>query len=400
MSNAAGANQPLPAELGKHLEDSLTHLVDSSKPSAVPKTAEGAADTEHPNDAIHVAPKKGRSWIAHLFPNQETVHNLFAMEHLGNYVIDRTSGKKVFEAMPLYVRVGMHLLFITGSGYLTYPSIESLLENQSIKQGELYDQTGDDVLPHIQSFINTYQLPLDELLVSDLTKYPTFNAFFSRRLKATARPITSPSDPLIITSPADCRLTVFSSVDQAKKLWIKGQEFSIQSLLVGDDKADKSFSALTEDPGCSIAVARLAPQDYHRYHSPVEGTVVSIKDIHGELYTVNPQAVNENLNVFTRNKRSIMLIHANLGPGREEVPIALVSVGAMLVGSIGWSKKPGDKILKGEELGWFQYGGSTNIVVFPSSAGIQFDQDLCANSEASVETVVRVGMEIGAITKQ
>jgi phosphatidylserine decarboxylase len=105
-----------------------------------------------------------------------------------------------------------------------------------VSEGQLYDQTGDDVLPHIQSFINTYQLPLDELLVPDLTKYPvsllvlgvhseskltgqTFNAFFSRRLKATARPITSPSDPLIITSPADCRLTVFSSVDQAKKLW-------------------------------------------------------------------------------------------------------------------------------------------------------------------------------------
>lgn len=81
------------------------------------------------------------------------------------------------------------------SGYLTYPSIESLLENQSIKrelpllgeigkadiglEGQLYDQTGEDVLPHIQSFISTYQLPLDELLVSDLTKYPVSRFSFS-----------------------------------------------------------------------------------------------------------------------------------------------------------------------------------------------------------------------------
>lgn len=69
----------------------------------------------------------------------------------------------------------------------------------------------------------------------------------------------------------------------------------------------------------------------------------------------------------------------------------------MLVGSIGWSKKPGDTIAKGEELGWFQYGGSTTIAVFPRSAGLQFDSDLLATSEKQMETLVRVGMEIGRV---
>ena len=128
-----------------------------------------------------------------------------------------------------------------------------------------------------------------------------------------------------------------------------------------------------------------------------------------------------------------MLIHANLGPDKSAVPIAFVAVGgmfdllfgtklnapsAMLVGSIGWSKKAGDRIAKGEELGWFQvrsdistiallettlitmacqYGGSTTICVFPSAAGVVFDEDMATNSEHKVETLVKVGMEIARV---
>jgi phosphatidylserine decarboxylase len=103
----------------------------------------------------------------------------------------------------------------------------------------LYDKEGPEVLPHIQSFIKTYDLPLNELLIEDLTQYPvspplrehrsqahrnpnvsqTFNSFFARRLKASARPIDGQDDPRIIVSPADCRMTVFETEDQAKKFW-------------------------------------------------------------------------------------------------------------------------------------------------------------------------------------
>jgi phosphatidylserine decarboxylase len=149
---------------------------------------------------------------------------------------------------------------------------------------------------------------MDELLVQDLDQYPvrcpdtaatdmqTFNSFFSRRLKPSARPITSAHDPSVIVSPADCRLTVFDTVDKAKQFWcavtklptsnadvrVKGQKFSIPSLLMGNDKADDDLAAFG-DSGCALAIARLAPQDYHRFHSPVEGTIVGVKDIKGQL---------------------------------------------------------------------------------------------------------------------
>lgn len=121
----------------------------------------------------------------------------------------------------------------------------------------------------------------------------------------------------------------------------------------------------------------------------------------------------------TMNKRSVMMLHADLGPGKESVPMAFVAVGgtffhitnsgtiltlqpphplpAMLVGSIGWSAKPGDRIIKGQELGWFQYGGSTTILVMPSTAGIKFDADLVKNSESTMETIVKVGNRIASV---
>ncbi|OWZ78123.1 phosphatidylserine decarboxylase [Cryptococcus neoformans Bt85] len=384
----------LPEELGKPLEDSLDHIVSNSK-AVRGARKDQLAPSELRSDAVHSHGPQATHWIARFFPSEETLDHLFAMEHMGNYVIDRMTGKKFFETMPIYVRIGMHLLFVSGNSYMSYTSVEKLLREKSIKQGQTYDQTGPDVEEHIESFIKTYDLPLDDLLVKDLSQYPTFNSFFSRRLIATARPITSVGDPTVVISAADCRLTVYQTVDQAKKFWIKGQQFTLPNLLTGNDVADTTFKAIQEDDESALSIHRLAPQDYHRFHSPVEGIIVAIKDIDGELYTVNPQAINEDLNVFTLNKRSIMLIHANLGSGRESVPIAFVAIGAMLVGSIGWSKKPGDKVCKGEELGWFQYGGSTTITVFSKSAGIEFDKDLVENSKKQIETLVRVGMEIG-----
>ncbi|WVQ76654.1 phosphatidylserine decarboxylase [Cryptococcus sp. DSM 104548] len=338
--------QPLPEELGRPLEDSLDHIVSNSK-AVKGSHKDQLAPSEIREDAVHSHGTGAKKWVAKFFPSEETLDRLFAGQHMGNYVIDRASGKKIFETMPIYVRIGMHLLFVSGNSYMSYKSVEKLLQDKSIKQGETYDQTGPDVREHIEAFIETYELPLDELLVQDLDQYPTFNSFFSRRLVPTARPITAPNDPTIVISPADCRVTVYETVDLAKQFWIKGKQFSIPSLLLGDDaeqrngkvgsgeSTDGGVGELANDTKASLLISRLAPADYHRFHSPVEGTVVGVKDIAGELYTVNPQAINEDLNVFTLNKRSVLIINANLGPGREAIPVAFVAVGAMLVGSIG-----------------------------------------------------------------
>lgn len=142
--------------------------------------------------------------------------------------------------MPLYVRLGMHLLFVDGNSLVSHQSAEHLLEVQSVRQGKIYDEIGPDVLPHIQAFVKAFKLDLSILLEPDLSKYPvrltalmksgslltsedlpkTFNSFFSRKLRADARPIAFPEDDRVLVSMADCRLTVWDSVDEATRIWL------------------------------------------------------------------------------------------------------------------------------------------------------------------------------------
>jgi phosphatidylserine decarboxylase len=220
--------------------------------------------------------------------------------------------------------------------------------------------------------------------------YDCFNSFFARAIKPSARPPAEPSNPLVTSSPADCRLTVFPSIDLATQYWIKGRGFTLARLL-GDETLANQFN------GGSIAIARLAPQDYHRWHSPVSGTVRGIRDIPGTYYTVNPQAVNEPgaVDVFCENKRSVMMLERD----GTQAPIAIVAVGAMLVGSIKYVPgvdQVGARVERSQCLGAFYYGGSTIVVVYPPGE-VAFDADLVRNScDERCETLVRVGWRIGA----
>jgi phosphatidylserine decarboxylase len=152
--------------------------------------------------------------------------------------------------------------------------------------------------------------------------------------------------------------------------------------------------------GGAIAIARLAPQDYHRWHSPIDGVIESITEVPGTYYTVNPQAINEAgaLNVFCENRRSVMIVRRKVGASQPPSSVvAIVAVGAMLVGSIRYN--PGivarAEIKRGQCLGAFRYGGSTVIVLFPKDE-VVFDADLVANSaEKCCETLVKVGWRIG-----
>lgn len=104
----------------------------------------------------------------------------------------------------------------------------------------------------------------------------------SRKLKPSARPIEEPENQYRLVSAADCRLMTFETVSEATRLWIKGREFTVARLL-----GDAYKSQAEKYVGGALAIFRLAPQDYHRFHSPVEGTIGSMTYIAGEYYTVN-----------------------------------------------------------------------------------------------------------------
>lgn len=131
----------------------------------------------------------------------------------------------------------------------------------------------------------------------------------------------------MITSAADCRLAVFDSISTAQEFWIKGQKFTLPTFLQDPNLA-------TEFDQSSMAIFRLAPQDYHRFHSPVKATVSRDREpvkVGGTYFTVNPMAVNENLDVFTENVRVVSVLDIDGGGGNEAFDrCVFVSIGALL----------------------------------------------------------------------
>lgn len=181
------------------------------------------------------------------------------------------------------------------------PPVRSLLKSMSVKQGIKYD--APESAKDIPAFIEFHNLNADEIL-DPLNSFKNFNEFFyryagpcsypilppphsyiPRKLKPEARPVENPDDPNRLVSGADCRLMAFETVNEATRVWIKGREFSVARLL-GEVYAEH----VDKYNGGALCIFRLAPQDYHRFHSPVDGKIGKMTYISGEYYTVNVSA--------------------------------------------------------------------------------------------------------------
>ncbi|KAI8371780.1 phosphatidylserine decarboxylase-domain-containing protein [Radiomyces spectabilis] len=373
-------------EVEHHIENDNTDGLMNSLSKTVDESLQGKTV----NGGIHTpsAPKHWyqrkllRGWLhTHLFP--ENIKTAIEKRY-GNFVVLRETGEYHYEEMPIYTRIGMHLLFV---GHYRQKMVDShlmhkLFLHESRRQGTFFIDPIS--VKQIEPFIDHYNIDMSQYCIQDINAYTNFNEFFTRAIKPEARPIADAENPDVLISAADCRLNVFHTVDAAAEFWIKGKEFNLPNLL-----QDEALAA--ELDGGSLAIFRLAPQDYHRWHSLTRGTIESIKDIQGTYFTVNPCTINENLNVFTENRRMVMTLKSHKG-----FRYAVVPIGALLVGSIvlTHANEVGNDLEKGEEMGYFQYGGSTVIAVFPKDV-VAWDKDLLQNSENSVETKVNMGERIG-----
>lgn len=253
-------------------------------------------------------------------------------------------------------------------------TVRKLLKSLSFKQGKKYDDPASAA--EITPFIAFHQLDMGEVLLPT-DQFKNFNEFFYRALKPGARPCSAPDDPRVIVSPADCRSVVFNTLDTAQAIWVKGREFTVERLL-GD--------AYPQDAkryhGGSLGIFRLAPQDYHRFHIPVDGVMDEPKLIEGEYYTVNPMAIRSALDVYGENVRVLCPIDS-VAHGR----VMVICIGAMMVGSTVITRKKGEQVKRAEELGYFKFGGSTLLLLFEPGQ-MRYDDDLVDNSRSALETLV------------
>lgn len=148
----------------------------------------------------------------------------------------------------------------------------------------------------------------------------------------------------------------------------------------------------------AVVIARLAPNDYHRWHVPCSATVGVNIPVTGQYYSVSPRAVR-NTDILTSNKRTVCCMHSNEEQANRLGTWLLITVGAAMVSSINLApeaQKVGAVMQKGDEHGWFMFGGSTLVLLFDRTR-VEFDSDLLENSKNAMESLVRMGEQIGTV---
>ncbi|MBS0569816.1 MAG: phosphatidylserine decarboxylase [Proteobacteria bacterium] len=249
----------------------------------------------------------------------------------------------------------------------------------------------DFLIGHV---LKAYRVDMSEAEQPDPFDYPTFNAFFTRALRADARPL--PDDPRAMICPADGRISQFGTIRDGRIFQAKGHAFSAADLL-GDAAAAAPYA-----DGRFVTIY-LSPRDYHRVHAPLAGTLRETVHIPGRLFSVAPFTVDAVPRLFARNERLVCHFEGAHGP------FVVVMVGAMLVSGVEtvWSgveippyasavvrkdwREKDIRLDRGAELARFNMG-STVILLLPSGTA-EFDNRL------SVQMPTEMGMPIGRVSR-
>ncbi|MBP9224249.1 MAG: phosphatidylserine decarboxylase [Verrucomicrobiales bacterium] len=233
----------------------------------------------------------------------------------------------------------------------------------------------------VSRFIERFGVDTSEFLNAPGT-FRTFNEFFYRKLKPEARPIAPEADSVIF--PADGRHFFIPVLSADSHLYAKGQRFDLPKLFGDADLAAQFF-------GGSAVLSRLCPTDYHRFHFPLAGECGTPRCINGSLYSVNPIALSRQLGYIAENKRRITPVtDTALGT------YLFLEIGATNVGSIVDTCEPGQTVRKGDEKGYFRFGGSMVITVFPEGT-LAPAPDLREQSAAGIELYARMGDHMGTL---
>lgn len=229
----------------------------------------------------------------------------------------------------------------------------------------------------IKEFVKQLDIDMSES-EKQISEFTSFNDFFYRKLKSNARPVGKG-----FVSPGDGKLLAFENVSDVHNFFVKGRKFTLSEFL-----NDKKLAETHKNS--SLIILRLAPNDYHRFHFPYNGIPTEITKIKGSYFSVSPHALASNFTkVFCENKREFCTLKTE-----DKGEIIIAPVGATMVGSILETYTPNKEINKGDEMGYFAFGGST-VVILVNKNNLKIDTDILENTKNNMETFVKMGEKIG-----
>ena len=227
----------------------------------------------------------------------------------------------------------------------------------------------------IKPFIKSNRIDMSQF---EPVEYASYNDFFSRRIREEAR--TVDMDPKHLISPADSKLTALP-VTENGRFTLKHTEYTMGSLL-------KNPALAAEYAGGWALIFRLTVDDYHRYCYAFDAEKGENVVIPGRLHTVNPIA-NDFFPIYKENAREYTILRTE-----RFGDVIAMEVGALLVGKIV-NPHGAATVRRGQEKGYFQFGGSTVVLLLKKDTAV-LDSDILENSRQGIETVVKFGEKIGA----
>lgn len=268
--------------------------------------------------------------------------------------------------------------------FLYYNPLGELPLNLVVKKKFLTEYYGKQMdkpesVKKIPSFIEAADINISEAK-KKVEEFSSFNDFFYRELKDGARPIDFSQD--VLTSPADGKILVFEDLEKEKEFYIKGDRFTLEEFFANKELAEKYRDGV-------FMIIRLAPIDYHRFHFPTDGVISQSRLVDGVYYSVSTHAIKKNFRILCENKREYSILKTE-----RFGDIAMFEVGATMVGGIKQTYSPDTTVKKGEEKGYFYFGGSTCVLIFEKGK-VHIDRDLVENSKKGIETKVYMGEKIG-----
>jgi len=293
-------------------------------------------------------------------------HNIPVVEIQPTAVSKSTLAFYTFDGLALTVNLNFFLVLFTDwcADYYT----ENLTAAE--KQSRIYE-----------NYVVLYQIDMSTFDPSNWQDYDSVNDFFIRKLANGSRPIASPNDDSVLVSPADSRVLILPNLPSSFSVVIKDEGYDLPTLF-GNATVGNMYV------GGVMIIIRLAPQDYHRYHAPIGGKVFSRTELTGTIFSVNADALTSDNEVYY-NQRSVSLVSTN-----KFKTLGFISVGATCVGSIVENFDVGSVWTKGDQIGQFEYGGSTVLLFFEPGV-LNVDDDLMLYSSLGVETYVHVGTRLG-----
>lgn len=228
----------------------------------------------------------------------------------------------------------------------------------------------------IASFIKEFSIDMEEY---ENVSYESFNDFFARRFRPGARVFCEPEHEL--GAFAEARYLAFEHVEREQTFPVKGEHLSATGLLGSEERA-QPFE------GGPVLIARLCPTDYHRYHFPASGRMLSEVHLPGALHSVNPLALQARSDIFVTNDRRASLLRCE-----PFGLLAFIEVGALNVGRIVATHSAEDPFRRGDEKGYFLFGGST-VILLGEPGRWRPDADLLEKSQLKIESFVRLGERV------